>query len=723
MDVKDQHKTYRIHGMDCGTCAETLEKRLVMMRGVSDVEVNFSTAKMSIAYDGDENRLLRAVKQAGFTAERQIEGYGQQELSFWQSYPKAMTTLASGILFIMAWCFAQFTAIDAAMITAFYGAAIVVGGYRIAIVGVTGLKTKTIGIEFLMTIAVIGAAIIGEWAEGAAVIFLFSIGETLEAYSMDRTRKSVRSLMNLAPQEALVRRNEEEVVVRVEHVNIGDVLIIKPGERIAMDGIVETGYSMVNQAPITGESLPVEKQAGDNVYAGTINHQGAIEVKVTKLAKDNTIARIIELIEQAQAQKAPSQKFVDTFAQYYTPAVIVIAIGIAIIPPLFIGGDFTTWFYRALVMLVVSCPCALVISTPVAIVSAIGNAARNGVLIKGGVHLEKLGRLAAIAFDKTGTLTMGIPTVEHVEALSDLSEAEVIKLAAAVEMRSEHPLAQAIVRFAGDRGIEAVAGDDFHAFIGLGAVAVVNGRKVYIGSPKLFKERLGVTLSDDCIQLIDRLQEEGNTVILLGMENEGSSAAEHVKGYPPLSLLGLFGITDRLRESSVGAIEALQSSGIDKLHMLTGDHEGTAQAISRQLGGHIDYEAELMPEHKVDAIKTLMKKHEDVAMVGDGVNDAPALATATVGIAMGTAGTDTALETADIALMADDLEKLPYTVRLSRKTVAIIKQNITFALVLKAIFLLMIIPGWVTLWLAVVADVGASLVVILNGMRLLKFKS
>lgn len=722
MSSKNDNKIYRIHGMDCTTCAQTLEKRLVAMRGVSNVEVNFSTAKMSINFEGDENRLLRAVKQAGFTAERQIDGQGHEQLSFWQSYPKAMTTLASGILFVIAWCFSQFTSIDAAMITAFYGAAIVVGGYRIAMVGITGLRTKTIGIEFLMTIAVIGAAIIGEWAEGAAVIFLFSIGETLEAYSMDRTRKSVRSLMNLTPQQALVRRNDEEVVVRVEHIHIGDLLIIKPGERIAMDGIVESGYSMVNQAPITGEALPVEKQAGDVVYAGTINHQGAIEVRVTKLAKDNTIARVIELIEKAQAQKAPSQKFVDTFAQYYTPAVIVIAIGIALIPPLFAGGDFTTWFYRALVMLVVSCPCALVISTPVAIVSAIGNAARHGVLIKGGVHLEKLGRLAAIAFDKTGTLTLGIPTVEHVEPLADVSEAELIKLAAAVEMRSEHPLAQAIIRYASDQGLEVVAGNDFHAFIGLGAVAEVNGLRVYAGSPKLFKERLGVTLSDDCTRSIDRLQEEGNTVVLLGMESEGS-AAEHVKGYPSVSILGLFGITDRLRENSKTAIEALQAAGIEKLYMLTGDHQGTAQAISRQLGGGLDYEAELMPEHKVKTIKALLKKHKHVAMVGDGVNDAPALATASVGIAMGTAGTDTALETADIALMADDLEKLPYTVQLSRKTVNIIKQNISFALILKAIFLLMIIPGWVTLWLAVVADVGASLLVILNGMRLLRFKS
>lgn len=718
---KDHHTIYRIHGMDCGTCAETLEKRLGSLRGVSEVEVNFSTAKMSIMFEGDEHRLLRAIKQAGFTAERQSDEITHEPLSFWQSYPKAMTTIASGILFLMAWCFAQFTTIDEALITAFYGAAIVVGGYRIAIVGVTGLKTRTIGIEFLMTIAVIGAALIGEWAEGAAVIFLFSIGETLEAYSMDRTRKSVRSLMNLTPKQALVRRNGEEIVVRIEQLNIGDLIIVKPGERIAMDGVVEAGYSMVNQAPITGEALPVEKQAGDAVYAGTINHQGAIEVRVTKLPKDNTIARIIDLIEEAQAQKAPSQKFVDTFAQYYTPLVIVIAIGIALIPPLFIDGEFTTWFYRALVMLVVSCPCALVISTPVAIVSAIGNAARHGVLIKGGVHLEKLGRLAAIAFDKTGTLTLGIPTVEHVETLAHISEHKLIELATAVEMRSEHPLAQAIVRYAADQGVEATAGEHFHSFIGLGAVAQVNGRKVYIGSPKLFEQRLGVALADDTAQTIHRLQEEGHTVILLGMENEGS-AAEHVKGYPSLSLLGLFGITDRVREQSKRAIDALHTAGIKKLYMLTGDHQGTAKAISEQLGGQLDYRAELMPDDKVDAIKTLLKKHNHVAMVGDGVNDAPALATATVGIAMGTAGTDTALETADIALMKDDLERLPFTVKLSRQTVAIIKQNIGFALILKALFLLMIIPGWITLWLAVVADVGASLIVILNGMRLLRFK-
>lgn len=716
--MKNAKTTYRIHGMDCGDCANTLQKRLSSVRGVKEVDVSFATAKMSIVYDGEEERLLRAVKQAGFMAERQ-EAHSDEHHSFWVSYPKVVTTIASGVLFLLAWLLAQFDVIEGVIVSALYGAAIFIGGYRIAMIGITGLRSRTIGIELLMSIAVVGAMFIGEWAEGAAVIFLFSIGETLEAYSMDRTRKSVRSLMGLAPKEALIRRDGKELMIEVDQIEIGDLMIIRPGEKIAMDGVVVSGYSMINEASITGESMPVEKNVGDDVYAGTINFQGSVEVEVLKLAKDNTISRIIEMIEKAQQQKAPSQKFVDTFAQYYTPAVIIVAIGIAILPPLFTGQALSEWFYRALVMLVVSCPCALVISTPVAIISAIGNAARHGVLVKGGVHLERLGALSAVAFDKTGTLTLGVPVVADVKSLGKQSEAELIRLAAAVEARSEHPLAQAVIRYAGDRQIAFSPGEQFRNFVGQGAVATVDGRQVFVGNPKLFKERLGIQLSREGEELINQFQQAGHTIVLIGQESDGH-AAEHVKGFPSINVLGLIAIRDKVRDESRQALQQLRNLGIDHMYMLTGDNEGTAQAISSALNDRLDYRAELMPEDKSAVIEALMKKHRYVAMVGDGVNDAPALATATVGIAMGTVGTDTALETADIALMADDLSRLPYAVQLSRRTLAIIKQNITFALVLKAVFLLAIIPGFVTLWLAVVADVGASLLVILNGMRLLR---
>jgi Cd2+/Zn2+-exporting ATPase len=714
-------KIFRIGGMDCAGCANTLQKRIAGLPGVSEVDVNFSTAKMAVNYKGDEARLLQAVKQAGFTAEEHVAGRRYEQKSFWKNHPKAITTLAAGLFFMAAYILSYMETVPELAIIGLYAAAIVVGGYRIALVGITGLRTRTVGMELLMSIAAVGAAAIGEWAEGAAVIFLFSFGETLEAYTMDRTRNSIRALMNLTPAEARIRRNDVEMTVAAEDIIIGDVLIVKPGERIAMDGTIIDGHSTVNQAAITGESLPVEKVKGDDVFAGTINHQGALEIKVLKLAKDNTIARIIEMIEEAQSKKAPSQQFVSVFAKYYTPAVIVVAIGIAVVPPLLFAQDFTTWFYRALTMLVVSCPCALVISTPVAIVSAIGNAARNGVLIKGGAYLEQLGALSAIAFDKTGTLTLGVPKVKHVQTLAEVSEAEVIRLAAAVEARSEHPLAQAMLRCASDRGIDWPRSTDFRAYIGRGAVAAVDQQQVYVGNLRLFTDTLGVYLADEHAKSVEDLQQQGYTVMLLGVEEVPQAGASDKK--PSIRLLALFGVMDQVREQSSDTMAALRKAGIERIFMFTGDNAGTAEAVSRQLGGGIDYRAELMPEDKVDEVRKLMAQHGHVAMVGDGVNDAPALATATVGIAMGTAGSDTALETADIALMADDLSKLPYTVRLSRRTLNIIKQNIAFALLIKAVFLLMIIPGWVTLWMAVVADTGASILVILNGMRLLRSHS
>ncbi len=556
----------------------------------------------------------------------------------------------------------------------------------------------------LMTIAVIGAALIGEWGEGAVVVFLFAISEALETYSMDKARNSIRSLMDIAPNTATIRRGTKEFEIDVDDIQIDDIMIIKPGQKLAMDGEVIKGDSSINQAAITGESVPTHKSVGDEVFAGTLNEEGSLEVRVTKRAEDTTIAKIIHLVEEAQAERAPSQQFVDKFAKYYTPAILLISLLVAVLPPLFFGGEWNEWIYRALAVLVVGCPCALVISTPVAIVTAIGNAARNGVLIKGGIHLEETGRLKVIAFDKTGTLTHGTPEVTNIASLSTMSSKEVVQTAASIEKLSQHPLASAILRNADKSAIDLIEVTDFQSITGKGAKADIDGQTFYIGSPNLFTDLLET--SGDIKKEITALQAAGKTVMLLGSDNE-------IKGY--------IAVADQVRSSSSTIIQKLYDLGIEKTIMLTGDNQLAADGIGNQLNMS-EVKSELMPEDKLSTIKSLRAQFGKVAMVGDGVNDAPALASSTVGIAMGGAGTDTALETADIALMADDLDKLPYTIGLSRKTLTIIYQNVAFALGLKLVALLMIIPGWLTLWMAIFADMGATLIVVLNSLRLMKNK-
>lgn len=696
---------FRIRGMDCADCAQKLEKKVGALPAVHRVQVNFGAAIMTVEHDGTAvDRVIDTVRQAGYEAVREQEANRrEEERGFWRQNKKAWSTVTASLLFLAAWGLGFAPAAPEPLITLLYALSILVGGVRIAKSGLYGLKSRTVGIDFLMTIAVIGAVAIGEWAEGAAVVCLFSLGETLEAYTMDRTRRSLRSLMELAPAEALVLRDGREMTLPVEQIRVGDTILVKPGEKIAMDGVVTDGRSSVNQAPITGESVPVEKGAGDEVFAGTINQQGALTVRVTRRAEDNTLSRIVHLVEEAQAQKAPSQRFVDAFAAYYTPAVIAVAVAIAVVPPLLFQQPFADWFYRALMMLVVSCPCALVISTPVSIVSAIGNAARSGILIKGGVHLERLGAVSVMAFDKTGTLTQGHPEVTGIIPVSALTEAEVLAIAAAVEARSEHPLAAAIVRKAKQEGVAIPESDQFVSVPGGGVKARVDGITYVLGNPRWISGDVGLSL-ERVEQRIEQLRETGHTLMVLGTEQQ---------------VVALITLADAVRPSSRTAIRELRSLGIERVVMLTGDHRGTARAVSSELGG-IDCHAELLPEDKLTLIREWQSAGAGVAMVGDGVNDAPALAAATVGIAMGGAGSDTALETADITLMADDLSKLPYAVSLSRRTLRIIKQNIAFSLLVKAVFLLMIVFGWSTLWMAVLADTGSSLIVIANGMRLLR---
>ncbi|MDR7071065.1 Cd2+/Zn2+-exporting ATPase [Fictibacillus barbaricus] len=612
--------------------------------------------------------------------------------------------LTSAVFLIMGWLAGEMYGENALFSIIPYVLAIMIGGYRLFLTGFKNLIRFDFDMRTLMTIAIIGASLIGEWGEGAMVVILFAISEALESYSMDKARQSIRSLMDIAPKEALIRRGHHELMINVDDIQIGDIMIVKPGQRIAMDGRVIKGISAVNQAAITGESIPATKEKDDEVFAGTLNEEGLLEIEVTKRVDDTTIAKIIHLVEEAQAERAPSQAFVDRFAKYYTPVIIFVALLVAVVPPLF-DGDWQKWIYQGLAALVVGCPCALVISTPVSIVTAIGNAARNGVLIKGGIHLEELGSIKAIAFDKTGTLTKGIPVVTDIEV--EGNETEVLSLAAALEKASQHPLASAIVKKGEDLGgsFSHLQVDHFTSVTGKGIKGSINNEAYYVGSPSWFIER-AVQGIESYGEKIKVLQNQGKTVMMFG-NNE--------------RVLALIAVADEVRESSFDVIKQLDAQGIKKTIMLTGDNKGTAEAIGKAVGVK-EIHAELLPHEKLDKIKALRKTYGKVAMVGDGVNDAPALAAATVGVAMGGAGTDTALETADIALMADDLRKLPFTVKLSRKALAIIKQNITFSLGIKLLALLLVVPGWLTLWIAIFADMGATLIVTLNSLRLLGVK-
>lgn len=682
-------------------CAVKFEKDVAAIPGVTRAHLNFAAAKLTVEGIFDPQTI--ALEGSRHDIAARPEGELPTEQTFRQKHRQVIISVLSGLALLAGWI-SDFAGAPQSILVIPFSIAIVIGGFTTARKALFSLSKLNFDMNVLMTVAVAGAALIGEWSEGAAVSFLFSISNTLEAYTMEKARRSIKKLMDIAPKQALVRRHCGEAMIPVDEIRIGDVVIVKPGEKIPMDGTVTKGASAVNQAAITGESIPVQKSPGDEVFAGTLNHEGSIEIRVTKLVNDTTLAKIIHLVEEAQAQKAPSQKFVDRFAAVYTPIVITLAAGIVLVPPLFFGEQWNPWIYRGLAMLVISCPCALVVSTPVALVSAIGNAAHNGVLIKGGVHLEQAGSLSVVAFDKTGTVTVGEPVVTDVVPLNGLAEDQVLAIAAGIERLSQHPLAKAIVNKAEAQQMRVPETEDFNSITGKGAKARVSGKEYYIGSPGLFVE-MGIW-SEFVDNLVTRLQKEGKTAMLLGRDKE---------------ILGIIAVADDIRDTGKDAVQLLKQTGVKRTVMLTGDNRETAAAIAGKVG--IDeYYAELLPEQKVDAVKELLGKYGRVAMIGDGINDAPALATATVGIAMGAAGTDTALETADIALMADDLSKIPFTMRLSKATLRIIKQNITFALLIKLAALLAIFPGWLTLWLAIMADMGATVLVTLNGIRLLRVR-
>jgi Cd2+/Zn2+-exporting ATPase len=702
------HRILPIEGMDCADCAMTLQRGVGNLDGVRWVSVNFAGARMSLEYAADETNLDAISKRVSSLGYRVSDGEAaaNEDTSFvfrLRQDRELLALVISGVLTIAGLITSWLGASEATFIPLFV-VAILTGGVPIARKGYAGVRVAhQLDINALMTIAVVGAALIGQWSEAATVVVLFSLGEALEGFTVDRARRSIRSLMSLTPAVATVRTQMGEQELPVAQLAPGDVVVVRPGGRIPADGVVLAGQSTIDQAPITGESMPVDKASGDTVFAGTVNGAGVLDVRVASPASDSTLARIIHMVEDAQAQRAPTQRFVDVFARYYTPAVVAIAAAVAVLPPLLLGDAWLDWLYRALVLLVIACPCALVISTPVSIVAALSTAARNGVLIKGGAFLEIAGSLRALAFDKTGTLTRGEPSLISIIPLKNEEEASLLALAAAAERHSEHPIGVAIVKAAEAHGIDLdqLAGSATTAHSGLGIETRLDGSTVRVGTRSFVAD----APLDPAIEVkMTELEQAGQTAVLVARDGV---------------IVGLLGLADQLRSEAAGALASLKRAGISETIMLTGDRRDVAQTIADEVG--IDsFEAELLPGDKVSAIERLLQRHGQVGMVGDGINDAPALARATLGIAMGAAGSPAALETADIALMGDDLSKVASVMRLSRSTKRIILENIGLALAIKVVFLALAIAGTATLWEAVFADVGASLIVIANGLRLLR---
>jgi len=729
-------KTFTVEGLTCIDCAARVQAAVRRVEGVDDCQVDHATGTLTVSLAGPDlptEEIARAVRAAGYTliiensdeegADRRWKsGTILSFVRFVLSKRETSLTAVAGLLTLLGLLLVLVGAPPWSR-TALFAAAIVVGGIPLARHAFQELwLSHSLGINVLMVIAVVGAAIIGEWAEAAIVVVLFSLGEALEGYAAEQARGALESLLDLAPPVALkllpIRQDFGELSrvaqgkpsgetqeVTVEQLAIGDRVLVRPGDRVSVDGVVRAGESAVDQAPITGESVPVEKKPGDTVFAGTINISGALEVEVTRLAADNTLSRMVALVREAQSRRAPVQRFIDRFARVYTPAVAGVAALVAAVPALIFGqplwGD-QGWLMRALQMLVIACPCALVISTPVSLVSAMTNAASRGVLIKGGRYLEALSRVRAFAFDKTGTLTEGRPIITDLVDVCTCGECPEncgLEHAASLEAQSSHPLARALLAEAEARGVAVPPAQDVTLLSGRGMEGTVNGAQVTVASHAHFDEY--VTHSEKVCQLANELTDQGKTVILVQHDDK---------------VCMIFGAADMPRPSSHQALAALKTRGIHTI-MLTGDSPTVAAEIARQVGVD-EVRAGLLPEEKVSAVAALAEEYQAVAMVGDGVNDAPALAQADVGVAMGGAGSAQAMETADMVLMGDDLAQLPFVVWLSRKTRRIVTANIAFALAVKAAIFVLAAAGLATLWMAIVADVGATLAVILNAMRL-----
>ena len=691
MSEKEQEQIFLVSGICCADCAKNFESELNDIDTIKSADLNILTGKLKI--DGQIE--LTELRKLGQKENYQIDYYNNQVLAVPKKYYHAkefLVMVLAGTLLLLAIVFEKMQ-IGGQLSVGLYLLAIISGGWNNFKKGFYSLQQKKLNMSVLMSVAIIGACIIGQYEEGATVAFLYAISELLENWSTEKSRQSIRNLMDLTPAKAIVKRGREMVELLVGDVNVGDIILIKPGAKIPLDGSVVSGESAVDEAHISGEALPRDKKIGADVFAGSINTYGFLEVAVNKLAQDSTIAKIINLVENAQSQKSPMQKFIEKFAEIYTPVVMVLAVMVGVIPPLLYDGDYIGWLYRALALLVVACPCALVISTPIAVVSAIAQAAKNGVLIKGGIHLEGLADINAIAFDKTGTITKGEPKVQSVISLSNIGENDILQIAASLESLSEHHLARAITADSKDKQINLENVYNFIAIPGQGVKGVIKGQEYLVGNTKLFNN-----ISPE----INQLEQQGYSVIIVGTAT---------------TILGVITISDYLKDNIKPVIKRLLQKNI-AVSMLTGDNSAVAKLVATE-SGIKEFFANLLPEEKMLVIKK-MKESKKVAMVGDGINDAPALAIADIGIAMGKKGTAVALETADVVLMKDDIAKLDYVMELSKQTKNIIKQNITFALLIKFFAIISVFPGYLTLWLAILADMGATVIVTLNSMRLLK---
>jgi Cd2+/Zn2+-exporting ATPase len=708
-----------VGGMDCGGCARTIAVNLQQLPGIEEATVNFASERLQVTFDPHLTReadIIDRVTALGYTVTSEVKaspstnpaaGNPAKNLSpqrvnpigwrFWLKTRRGQTVLLSGIGLLLG-ILAERLLLLPLVAQGFYAVSLLVAITPIVRSAWIALKLRRADMNLLMTLAAAGAAMLGQWFQGALVIFLFGLGTTLQTFALSRTRNAIRDLMDLTPATATVKRDGQETAVPVEAIHVGEVLTIRPGQRIALDGTVRFGESAIDQSPITGESLPESKAVGDTVFAGTVNQTGFLEVEVTHTTQDTTVARIIHLVEEAQESRAPIQQWVDRFSAIYTPIVLALAAGITLIPPLLLGQPFQPWFYKALVLLVIACPCGLVIATPVSLISAIGAATRQGVLFKGGNALETAGRLQTLAFDKTGTLTQGRPAVQQVHSLGVMGDAMMLRVAASLEQQSEHPIAQAIVAEAEAQGIELSTPKSFTAVPGKGVWAAFGAATYLVGNRRLFEDQ-GIDLSDAAQSLLGDIESQGQTPVLVGTRQ---------------GLVGAIAVADGIRLESAEAVGQLKRMGLNSMVMLTGDRTAVAQRVAQQVG-IATYQAELLPEDKLHAIQHLRKSGK-VGMVGDGINDTPALAAADVSFAVGKL--DTALETADVVLVGNDLRRLGDAIQLSRRTLSVIQQSIAIALVLNGTFVVLGLLGVIGLPIAVFEDMGSSLLVTLNAMRL-----
>jgi len=696
--------TLRMEGLDSSCNVDLIEKKLRSLAGVEDFEISLDSKEVSVSYDSARTSVQDIIRSVSETGMNCYQVKDRKFRSTWWKDRQQLALYSSGTITLFSFIL-MFFGVQEIITNALFAVAVLVGVYYPARKAVIALLNFVATIHLLMLIGATGAVLLGMWYEAAILIFVYSLGDVLESYAVDKARGAIRSLIELVPKRALVRKDGNEIMMSTEEIVVGDFVIVRPGERIPVDGTVSQGISYVDQAAVTGEPIPVRKTIGDDAFAGTINQNGSLEVRVDKLASETMLSKIICSVEEAQANRTSYQRFSDNFARYYTPAMFVLGVLIAVVPPLSFGGDWHTFILRGLVVFVVSCSCGLALSVPIAVVAAMANAAHNGTVYKGGAYLEAVDKVKAIAFDKTGTLTIGRPEVTDVRAYNGMSENDLLDLAGSIESRSGHPLAAAIVRRAKEsQAYSGLPAEDFQEIAGLGISASVNGKRFLIGNQRL-QDNNGVSI-EQSQDTLGELENSGKTVVSISSEG---------------NLVGLIAIADNVRPGAKEALHRLKQAGIRTI-MLTGDNERSAKAIALQVGVN-EYYSQLLPVDKVEVIKKLKESYGTVAMVGDGINDAPAMAASDVGIAMGAAGTDIAIEAGDVVLMSDDLSKLGYIRELSSRAVATIRQNIWFSLINIAFMVGAALIGWLGLVSGLLLNEASAVLVILNGLRLLKWRS